>query len=188
MIEKAPVFYMARKSRFGIFAIVWRDYYGQPKIKRVLISKPGLSAYDKVGKEYPGIKESECGEIKKVAECMDSFFEGGAVSFPLDVTLIERCTDFQKKVLRAEHGIPRGCVSTYKKIAEHLEKPGGARAVGTALATNPFPIIIPCHRAIRTDGTLGGYQGGLEMKKRLLEMEGVSVGENGCVLTDKYFY
>jgi methylated-DNA-[protein]-cysteine S-methyltransferase len=53
---------------------------------------------------------------------------------------------------------------------------------------NPFPIIIPCHRAIRSDGSLGGYQGGLEMKKKLLEMEGIIVTDPGCVSTNKYFY
>ncbi|HUV77781.1 MAG TPA: MGMT family protein [Desulfobacterales bacterium] len=61
-------------------------------------------------------------------------------------------------------------------------------AVGTALAKNPFPIIIPCHRAVRSDGTLGGYQGGLEMKRALLEMEGVCFDTLDRVLTKGFFY
>jgi methylated-DNA-[protein]-cysteine S-methyltransferase len=81
-------------------------------------------------------------------------------------------------VLLAEYGIPRGYVSTYRRIAEHVGSPGGSRAVGGALSGNPFPIIIPCHRAVRSDGGLGGYQGGLEMKKRLLAMEGVGLTRN----------
>jgi methylated-DNA-[protein]-cysteine S-methyltransferase len=79
-------------------------------------------------------------------------------------------------------------VSTYQRIAQYLGNPRGARAVGTALATNPFPIIIPCHRAIRSDGTLGGYQGGLPMKRVLLEMEGIRVDERGRVAVDHFFY
>jgi methylated-DNA-[protein]-cysteine S-methyltransferase len=60
--------------------------------------------------------------------------------------------------------------------------------VGNALATNPFPIVIPCHRAIRSDGSLGGYQGGLEMKRALLEQEGVDVNQRGRVLSPNLYY
>jgi methylated-DNA-[protein]-cysteine S-methyltransferase len=79
-------------------------------------------------------------------------------------------------------------VSTYQRIAKYLGNAKGARAVGSALAGNPFPIIIPCHRAIRSDGTLGGYQGGLEMKRRLLEMEGVMFDALGRVVAKERFY
>jgi len=63
-----------------------------------------------------------------------------------------------------------------------------AWAVGTALATNPFPIIIPCHHAIRSDGTLGGYQGGLAMKRALLEMEGILFDSSSHVVTEDLYY
>jgi methylated-DNA-[protein]-cysteine S-methyltransferase len=79
-------------------------------------------------------------------------------------------------------------VSTYGRIAAHLGIPGGARAVGNALATNPFPIVIPCHRAIRSDGTLGGYQGGLAMKRALLEQEGVTIDERDKVVSPRLCY
>ncbi|MBC7317034.1 MAG: MGMT family protein, partial [Chloroflexi bacterium] len=95
------------------------------------------------------------------------------VAFPLDLVAWEGCSPFQKRVLLADYAIPRGQVSTYGLIAAHLGMPNAARAVGRALATNPFPILIPCHRAIRSDRTLGGYQAGLAMKRALLEMEGV---------------
>jgi len=101
---------------------------------------------------------------------------------------MDLCSDFQQDVLRAEHGIPRGSVSTYQRIANHLDRPKGARAIGTALATNPFPIIVPCHRAIRSDRSLGGYQGGLEMKRTLLEMEGIDFDDTGRVVTMDFFY
>jgi methylated-DNA-[protein]-cysteine S-methyltransferase len=112
---------------------------------------------------------------------MRRFLRGAAVSFDLDRVALETCGDFQRRVLLAEHRIPRGRVSTYGRIALRLGVPGAARAVGRALARNPFPIIIPCHRAVRADGTLGGYQGGRAMKRALLELEGVAFGETGRV-------
>ena len=119
---------------------------------------------------------------------MQAFLEGVSVRFSLDMVRLDLCTEFQQAVLRAEYGIPRGQVSTYQLIGRFLGKPSAARAVGTALANNPFPIIIPCHRAIRSDGTLGGYQGGLSMKRALLEMEGVSFDGAGRVVTENLFY
>ncbi|NHK32558.1 MAG: MGMT family protein [Asgard group archaeon] len=98
-----------------------------------------------------------------------------------------RCYDIQKKVLLAEYNIPRGWVSTYKRIANHIGIMKGARVVGNSLAKNPFPIFIPCHRAIKSSGELGGYQGGLVMKKTLLEIEGIKVVDNK-VVTDKIYY
>jgi methylated-DNA-[protein]-cysteine S-methyltransferase len=90
--------------------------------------------------------------------------------------------------LRAEHGIPRGSVSTYQLIAAHLGRPKGGRAVGNALANNPFPIIIPCHRAFRSDRSLGGYQGGLAMKRALLEKEGIGFDRTGRVQAMRWHY
>ena len=85
---------------------------------------------------------------------------------------LEHCSKFQQKVLRAVSAIPRGKVSTYQRIAKQIGQPKAARAVARALANNPFPLIIPCHRVICSDGALGGYQGGLKMKRALLEKEG----------------
>jgi O-6-methylguanine DNA methyltransferase len=98
------------------------------------------------------------------------------------------CGAFQRKVLLAEYRIPRGWVSTYGKIAKHVGVAGGSRAVGRALAENPFPIIVPCHRAVRVNGEIGGYQGGSDMKRALLEMEGVEFTEKGRVSMHKVHY
>ncbi len=64
----------------------------------------------------------------------------------------------------------------------------GARVVGNALARNPFPIIIPCHRAIKSNGALGGFQGGIKMKRALLELEGIEFSERGMVVTKRIYY
>ena len=124
---------------------------------------------------------STCGLVDDLAGRIAAFLDGADVRFSLEHVRLDLCPPFQRKVLLAEYGIPRGRVSTYRRIAAHLGVARGARAVGNALATNPFPIVIPCHRAIRSDGTLGGYQGGLAMKRVLLEQEGVDIDERGRV-------
>jgi methylated-DNA-[protein]-cysteine S-methyltransferase len=79
---------------------------------------------------------------------------------------------FGRKVLAAASRIPYGSVSTYMRLASEAGSPRAARAAGNALGTNPLPIVIPCHRVLHSSGGLGGYTGGLERKRALLEVEG----------------
>jgi len=80
-------------------------------------------------------------------------------------------TPFQRMVWEATRLIPYGETRSYAWVAGQVNKPGAARAVGQALGRNPLPIIIPCHRVIRGDGSLGGFSNGLEVKERLLHLE-----------------
>ena len=80
-------------------------------------------------------------------------------------------TDFEISVLRETQKIPYGKTKTYSDIAKAIGKPKAARAVGNALRKNRAPILIPCHRVIKSDGTLGGFSMGLELKKKLLALE-----------------
>ena len=86
-------------------------------------------------------------------------------------------TDFQIKVWNAISKIPKGKVKTYKELARSIRKPKASRAVANACSKNPFPIKIPCHRVIRSDGKLGGYsgKGGIKTKRKLLRSEGVFI-------------
>jgi len=86
-------------------------------------------------------------------------------------------TDFQIKVWNAISKIPKGKVKTYKELARSIRKPKASRAVANACGKNPFPIKIPCHRVIRSDGRLGGYSGngGIKTKRKLLRNEGVFI-------------
>jgi AraC family transcriptional regulator of adaptative response/methylated-DNA-[protein]-cysteine methyltransferase len=86
---------------------------------------------------------------------------------PVDV----RGTVFQRKVWDALRRIPAGETRTYSQIAKAIGAPAAVRAVGSACGANPVALLVPCHRAIRTDGGLGGYAWGLQRKKRLLELE-----------------
>jgi methylated-DNA-[protein]-cysteine S-methyltransferase len=177
------LYYLVKKSIFGDVTIVWQET-PEIKVKRIFIPPHRGN----VNNQYSRTKYSANHEIEKLADDIADFFEGKIVQFKLSVIDLDRCSEFQRRVLIAEYGIPRGWISTYGKIAAYLDHPHAARAVGKALATNPFPIVIPCHRALRTNGMLGGYQGGLLMKKRLLEMEGIQFIDAAKIKMDKVYY
>jgi methylated-DNA-[protein]-cysteine S-methyltransferase len=180
--------HLIAKTRFGPVAIVWATRGGRPAILQVLLSKPGVKAEAARIELFPESVASSCGLVDDLAGRIAAFLDGADVSFSLDAMRLDLCPPFQRRALLAEYGIPRGRVSTYSRIAAHLGVPRGARAVGNALATNPFPIVIPCHRAIRSDGTLGGYQGGLAMKRKLLEQEGIDVDRRDRVVSPDLYY
>jgi methylated-DNA-[protein]-cysteine S-methyltransferase len=102
---------------------------------------------------------------------LDRYFEGRLREFdlPLDWQLTG---GFYRKVLRATARIPYGKTRSYTEMAKRAGSPRAVRATGTALGSNPLPIIVPCHRVLRSGGALGGYGGGLEFKQALLELEG----------------
>ena len=102
------------------------------------------------------------------------YFTGKLKQFttPVDLFIL---TPFQQKVLKAAQAIEFGTVRSYREIAVKTGCPGASRAVGNALGRNPVPIVIPCHRVIKTDGTLGGFSGGLDIKRYLLRLENYSV-------------
>lgn len=101
---------------------------------------------------------------------IDRYLSGRLQSFSVPCDL-SGLPGFTRAVLRITARIPYGQVRSYRWIAERLGRPEASRAVGNALARNPLPIIIPCHRVTRSDGTLGGYALGLGWKKRLLKLE-----------------
>ena len=102
---------------------------------------------------------------------LKAYFSNEPRTFELSVDLREM-TEFQQRVLHWIRSIPPGRMVTYGQVAEGIGKDGAARAVGQALGANPIPIVIPCHRVIASDGSLGGYSGGLHIKEFLLQHEG----------------
>ena len=105
----------------------------------------------------------------ELAEEIAAHLEGGA-SCPKAELEMSECTDFQKQIYALVQAIPRGKTMTYGQVADRAGKPGAARAVGRAMATNPFAILVPCHRVVAKKG-LGGYLWGIEMKEKLLRLE-----------------
>jgi methylated-DNA-[protein]-cysteine S-methyltransferase len=108
-------------------------------------------------------------EPSHLAERIAAHLEKGAPSPSPDLDL-SRCTDFQKRVYSVVQGIRRGKTLTYGEVAFLARCPRGARAVGSALAKNPFAILVPCHRVVARKG-LGGFAWGLEVKERMLALE-----------------
>ncbi len=111
----------------------------------------------------------------EVRRQLDAYFAGQRTAFevPIDWRLVR---GFAGEVLRATSRIPFGSVSSYREIAAEAGSPNAYRAAGNALGSNPVPIVVPCHRVLHAGGGLGGYTGGLERKRYLLELEGVLGG------------
>ena len=112
--------------------------------------------------------------FKNLQDQIIAYFDGDCVNFSPDIPIIlNGFHRFSRRVLTACRAIEFGRTTTYAGLAEILKSPAASRAVGNALAKNPLPLIIPCHRVIRSDGKLGGFSapGGINMKKRLLAHE-----------------
>ena len=110
---------------------------------------------------------------RAAAAQLGEYFAGKRREFDLD--LAPYGTDFQLRVWQALRKIPYGAVRNYGDIARAIGQPSAARAVGQANGCNPLPIVIPCHRVIASDGSIGGYSGGLNIKHRLLALESVEL-------------
>lgn len=125
----------------------------------------GIS-FSKPSKTFLKRKEGMTQARKELA----GYFEGTGEEFACRTAFTEG-TEFEKKVWETLKEIPYGETRTYKWLAEKIGRPHAFRAVGNALGKNPIPIIFPCHRIIETEGSLGGYSPGTDIKRRLLELE-----------------
>lgn len=182
------MYYILIPSAFIAFSVVWRETIDGPKVYRIFLSDKRKPLEKFVHSNFADVSLRTCSFIKVLGEQINKFLEGESVIFKLEAVALEECSEFQRKVLSACFDIPRGWISTYGRIAESLGISGGARAVGSALSHNPFPIVIPCHRVVRSDGHSGGFMSGPEMKRSLLELEKIRFAKNGKVLTDRIYY
>ena len=171
-------------SAFGNVTLIWGEDDGLPPVRRVFLAREGEL---RLG-DFPGLRGGSNRMIDSLRDDIMRFMDGENVELDIGLCALELCAEFRRKVYVAEHGIPRGWISTYGRVAAEIGHPGAARAVGTALAQNPFPIIVPCHRAIRANGDLGGFGGGLPMKEALLKGEGVEFVRPGRVDMKRVFY
>lgn len=125
----------------------------------------------------PRILESPAA-TEAVRRELEEYFDRRRRTFAVPVDL-SGVKGFGHKILRQTARIPFGSVATYRDMAIRAGSPGAVRAAGNALGANPVPIVVPCHRVVRTGGGLGGYTGGLERKIALLELEGVRLPHLG---------
>lgn len=98
----------------------------------------------------------------------------------------KKATEFEEKVYKAVRKISKGKVSTYILVAKAIGKSRAARAVGNALNKNPYAPLVPCHRVVRSDGSVGGFAGGKEKKIEMLRKEGIEIGKEKVQDLDKY--
>ena len=118
--------------------------------------------------------------LASLEQDLQDYFAGRAVTFtaPLDMSGVSR---FDEKIYSVAKKIPYGEVRTYQWVAREAGRPGAARAVGGAMARNPCPLVVPCHRVVRSDGGLGGFSApcGIDLKRRLLALEGIRFQGSG---------
>jgi len=138
---------------------------------RLVASSTGIRTID-----FPPARPVECERddrdplLIELARELESYFAGRLRRF--EVPLDMQGTPFQMRVWRELEGIPFGETRSYRQVAAAIGAENAVRAVGAANGANPVPIVVPCHRVIGSSGKLVGYGGGLELKKRLLELEG----------------
>ena len=115
---------------------------------------------------------------RQIGAEIDRVFKGDfdATSRPVDLSLVE--SDFQRRAYTLLRKVPAGAVITYHGLAATVGQPDSQRAIGNTMASNPIPIFVPCHRVIRSDGTIGNYGGGVDNKIKLLRAEGFEVGRD----------
>ncbi len=159
--------YHVFKTEMGWVGIAGRD--GRISDLRLPVPTMGEAVAQIAAGTGEGFVES-FDDFSGVAERIAAYFAGERTDFDCELDLSDR-TEFHRRVWAKTREIPYGETRSYGWIADEVGCPAGPRAVGQAMATNPVPIIVPCHRVVRADGGLGGFSSGLRWKVRLLEME-----------------
>lgn len=167
------------KKAYVIFRVNpgWMGLVGSAKgVQRIYL--PGLAKEKlrrEILKEFPGAEEGDF-FVKKARKELREYFSGRRIRFEIPLDL-DGATPFQRKVYREMSGIPYGELRSYRWLARRIGKPKALRAVGGANARNRWPVIIPCHRIVGSDGRLTGFSapGGLPLKAALLKLEGIPV-------------
>ncbi|MFX1318506.1 MAG: methylated-DNA--[protein]-cysteine S-methyltransferase, partial [Promethearchaeota archaeon] len=122
--------YTAFQTPFGEMSIVWEETHPQILVKHIFLSKPPQPAKQRAMKLFPEAEPATSPPIADLVSALQSFLRGEVVEFDLELLDWSQCSETQQRVLRAEAGIPRGWISTYKRIAQHIGIVNGARVVG----------------------------------------------------------
>ncbi|MEF9425966.1 MAG: methylated-DNA--[protein]-cysteine S-methyltransferase [Candidatus Mariimomonas ferrooxydans] len=154
IMANPSLFYDTFESPIGLLYLV----FFRKSLTEISFKKPSQIAFKKGSASKNFIKE------------LEDFFRGNDKGFNQRIDFLKG-TDFEKKIWSCLKDIPFGETRTYKWVAEKTGHPSASRAVGRALSKNPVPIVLPCHRIIESDGSIGGYSSGINIKRRLLELE-----------------
>ena len=171
--------YSVFKTLFGWMGVV----EGGKGIKRIILPHSERAEVEKdIFQEFPGVEKNDA-HLRPLADILVKYFKGEKFtpSFSFDAA---GYTEFLVTVWKTTQTIPWGEVRSYQWVSTQIKTPGSFRAVGNALGKNPFPIVVPCHRVIRSDGTLGGFSApeGILLKQRLLQLEGAMFDSKGRVM------
>jgi methylated-DNA-[protein]-cysteine S-methyltransferase len=149
--------------------------YKAPRIGwlKLTTTPNGVRSIDFVSQPGDAAADTPRDVMARLIDELDRYFAGKLRTFTVPVDMA-RGTEFQRSVWKALLDIPYGLTRSYGDIAVSLGLPRAARAVGAANGANPVPIVVPCHRVIKADGTIGGYGGGIAVKRFLLEREGIT--------------
>jgi len=168
---------MQKVIKYVIFQTKW-GYFGLAGTKYALCRTqlPGPEPKKIESRLLKNLSDAQFDEtfFKILQEQIAAYFEGSCVNFSPDIPVVlDGFTGFSREVLTACRDIKFGQRITYSGLARKAGRPAASRAVGNALAKNPLPLIIPCHRVLRTDGKMGGFSapGGISIKKRMLALE-----------------
>ena len=162
--------YVIFKTKWGYFGLAGKKF----ALCRTQLPGPEPKRIEsRLLKNLPGAQFDET-YFKMLQKQITAYFEGYCVNFSTDIPIVlDGISAFSRKVLTACRKIEFGQMITYSGLAKKVGQPAASRAVGNALAQNPMPLIIPCHRVLRTDGKMGGFSapGGISFKKRMLTLE-----------------
>ncbi|KAL6740648.1 hypothetical protein Aduo_013988 [Ancylostoma duodenale] len=128
-----------------------------------------------LAKIYPSVEfvEDHIANVKNITKLLHG--EAATENLSISKHVFERCSDFRKEVYNQLMRIPRGTTRSYAEIAKLMGRPTAYRAVAQACGANVLPVVIPCHRVVASDGSLGGFSSGIETKRQLLKMESVEL-------------
>ena len=177
---------MQKAIKYTIFKTKW-GYFGLGGTENALLRTCLPVAGRKRAKclLLKGLRPAEYDKtlFKSLQEQISAYFEGACINFRRDISLdLTGLSGFTRLVLSGCRDITYGRTISYGQLAEKIGRPGAVRAVGGALARNPLPLIIPCHRGTYANGKLGGFSamGGAKLKKRMLELEEKSIKSASC--------
>lgn len=165
--------YRLVETEWGFFAIVLAE---KSKIVATFLPQPQKQARQWVALHFPSATESsDC--VEAFCRQVRDYFRGKQVSWNVEIEW-SGVSEFRRRVMEACRRIPFGSTATYADLARAAGSPGAARAVGSTMATNPLPLIVPCHRVLCSDGSLGGFSSpqGPSQKVRMLQLENPNFG------------
>ncbi len=167
--EGAEIRYMISECKLGFLIVAETDH----GVCALSIGDSVEQLVDSLKREFPKADIKSSDSVKERFNAVLGYFDGQLLNLPLDV----QGTDFQKRVWSALRTIPYGEVRTYQQVADMIDMPKAYRAVANACASNPVPLVVPCHRVVRKDDGLGGYALGIWRKEYLLKMEKKNSGK-----------